>query len=145
MLLAYDEGPIDRPFDGKDSKESDEQGGVEVALTDERTPEKARRKLRGLMKRRGSGKANTSSQSSVGSGSQPLKSQPLLGPYGMDLQASGGSNSDRGRRRSESKSPSRDRARSLDERRIRNPSIARKFSRLIRVYDQDRRAQKAQI
>jgi hypothetical protein len=36
---------------------------------------------------------------------------------------------------SQSASPGRGRAKSLDERRIRNPSIARKFSRLLRVYD----------
>jgi hypothetical protein len=40
-------------------------------------------------------------------------------------------------RRMRSKSPSRDRARSMDDRFIRNPSLARKFSRLLRVYDRD--------
>jgi hypothetical protein len=42
-----------------------------------------------------------------------------------------------GRSRQSSESPARSRARSLDERRIRNPSIARKYNRLLRVYDQD--------
>ena len=42
----------------------------------------------------------------------------------------------RGRRlRRASKSPSRARARSLEDGRVRNPNIARKFTRLLRVYD----------
>lgn len=50
---------------------------------------------------------------------------------------------DRGRRSaSKSRSPIRGRAKSLDDRRIRNPSIARKFSRLLRVYDTDKNAAK---
>jgi hypothetical protein len=45
----------------------------------------------------------------------------------------------RGRRSaSKSRSPVRGRAKSLDDRRIRNPSIARKFSRLLRVYDSEK-------
>lgn len=42
------------------------------------------------------------------------------------------------RRSAKSRSPSRSRARSLDERRIRNPNIPRTFNRLLRVYDDDK-------
>jgi hypothetical protein len=41
------------------------------------------------------------------------------------------------RRSAKSRSPSRNRARSLDERRIRNPGLAQKFNRLLRVYDHE--------
>ena len=42
------------------------------------------------------------------------------------------------RRSAKSRSPSRNRSRSVDERRTtRNPSLARKFNRLLRVYDHD--------
>lgn len=57
----------------------------------------------------------------------------------IDNRSTISSNANRGRNGVSTKdSTMRGRAKSLDDRRVRNPSIARKFSRLLRVYDNDR-------
>ncbi|GKY99776.1 hypothetical protein MPSEU_000931500 [Mayamaea pseudoterrestris] len=66
---------------------------------------------------------------------KPRKS-PLIEHYMSRAKDSFERDISRGRRRS--KSPARQRARSLDDRLIRNPSIARKFRRLLRVYDDEK-------
>ena len=137
---AYDEGRVDEP------------GAVEVALgdsQDDRSTGKGKSKgLRGFLQRRGSaannGVSSSSGGASVNSGSRgkAKNNQPLISAYEMDLAACNTAEEaptsrppSRGRRAS--KSPSRDRARSLEERRIRNPNIARKFGKLLRVYGDD--------
>jgi hypothetical protein len=118
------------------------------------TPQQSRgRGLRGFLKRKqaerdkrdGNLERDAMTSSSMGStrrsiGNHTVATQPL--GYAVDVEESPPGNdaaksSRYYRRSSKSRSPSRGRARSLDERRIRNPSLARKFNRLLRVYDRD--------
>ena len=119
MRSAYDNGRV-----GDTVEDS-----IEVALVTE--PKK--RGLRALLSRRSGSKLDGNSSLASGSTGGRLKNQHLL-QVNNSLEIEPPVRS-RGRR--SSKSPSRLRARSLEERRIRNPGIARKFGRLLRVYDDD--------
>jgi hypothetical protein len=133
---AYDEGHIG------DNTDDDEMGSIEVALVEPpgslgRTESRGRRGLRGLLKRRsnskGAAKAVVSSE--AGGGSRRFNSAILL-QQAVD-PVTGEIVPPRGRNRFGAKPPSRERAQSLEERRTRNPTIAKKFSRLMRLYDDD--------
>jgi hypothetical protein len=139
---AYDEGAIG------DNTDDDEMGSIEVALVEPpvieaRNESRGRRGLRGLLKRRSksSGKssaaAKNTASSEVGAGSRIDNSEMLLqkavDPVTGEIAPPRGRN-----RRGISKPPSRERAQSLEERRTpRNPTIAKKFTRLMRLYDDD--------
>ena len=128
---AYDEKRVDQA--GTDDEIDDD--GIEVRLVGEKKEPK-RKGLRALLQRRNS-KSNLLGSSSVVSSSSRRRNQPQMTAYKNDTEPQSRSNS-RGRRRSVT--PSRERSHSLEERHIRNPNIARKFSRLLRVYnDEDRR------
>jgi len=98
-----------------------------------------RRGLRAFLKRRqqnsGLGKTNTASigaSASRGSISSVSKKSPVVRSGSIDLETA------YERRGRDMMSPQdRLRSRSLEERRIRNPNIAKKWSRLLRVYEQD--------
>ena len=147
---AYDEGLIG---DMSDDEEA-EMGSIEVALVDPplastavRSESRGRRGLRGLLKKRRSASSKglptkvSASEVGVGSRQPSFNSQALLqralDPATGEFTAPGNRDGRSGQRRHSraSKSPSRDRARSLEERRTRNPTIAKKFSRLMRLYD----------
>jgi hypothetical protein len=141
---AYDDGPI-----GGDNTVDDEMGSIEVALVEPpvvgaRSESRGRRGLRGLLKRRSksNGKSaaavkQATASSEVGVGSRNHNSEILLqkavDPVTGEIAPPRGRN-----RRGISKPPSRERAQSLEERRTpRNPTIAKKFTRLMRLYDDD--------
>ena len=116
--------------------------------TNSGSPVKARG-LKGFLKRKGSASRTTFDQASNNSASYNDQHSYTNTSYDESLrQKSQGGNTaltsarvdqNRGRRSaSKSRSPVRGRAKSLDDRRIRNPSIARKFSRLLRVYDTEK-------
>lgn len=110
----------------------DDQLEVGLVSSGNGTETKHRRGLRAFLKRRQNGKSSASHASaSVSSASRKISSARTLDHDLMDHTPVAS-----GRRSRDSRSPSRDRARSLEERRIRNPTIAKKFSRLLRVYDE---------
>lgn len=97
--------------------------------------ESKRRGLRAFFRRTSNKEPPTTDPKSVYSGSKGASlMQSGVGTIHLDAEVAPPSRS-RGRRGSRSLSPSRGRARSLEEKRIRNPNIAKKFSRLLRVYD----------
>lgn len=128
-----------------------EKGGVEVAILNDVQQKPAvavptsaseysssRRGLRKFLKLRQAGRTAASmSQSSVSTSSRSqLPSVSVdLQSASLDLEAAEAPPPTlRGRSQ---RSPDRLRSRSLDERRIRNPHIAKKFSRLLRVYEEN--------
>ena len=129
---AYDENRMDR-VDEMPSEET-EDDNIEVTLVG---PKKEKRKgLRALLQRRNGKSQTLGGASSVISSGSRRRGQPHMAAYEAEIEPP--RSASRGRRRGVS--PSRARARSLEERRIRNPNIAKKFSRLLRVYnDEDRR------
>ena len=127
---AYDEKPLDQL-----PSEEEYDDGIEVTLVGGKKDTK-RKGLRALLQRRNS-KSQGLGTASVVSSSSRRRNQPRMASYEAEVEPP--RSSSRGRRRGGA-SPSRARAHSLEERRIRNPNIARKFSRLLRVYnDEDRR------
>jgi hypothetical protein len=137
---AYDEGFIG------DTNDEDEMGSIEVALVEPppvsgaATESRGRRGLRGLLTRRSQSKGapKLAASSEVGAGSRRFNAdillQQALDPLTGEIAPPANS---RGRNRRGAKSPSRERAQSLEERRTRNPTIAKKFSRLMRLYDDE--------
>ena len=125
---AFDEKPLDQA-----PSEEEYEDGIEVTLVGGK--KEKRKGLRSLLQRRNS-KSQPLGTSSVVSSTSRRRNQPHMAAYEAEVDPPSRSIS-RGRRRNGS--PSRDRARSLEERRIRNPNIARKFSRLLRVYNDEER------
>ena len=124
----------EKPMDQAPSEEEYEDG-IEVTLVGGKKNTK-RKGLRSLLQRRNS-KTQGLGTASVVSSTSRRRNQPRMAAY--EAEAEPPRSASRGRRRGGS-SPSRTRAHSLEERRIRNPNIAKKFSRLLRVYnDEDRR------
>jgi hypothetical protein len=127
-----------------------EKGGVEVAILNDVQQKPAvsapmppsenstsRRGLRKFLKLRQAGRTASTSQGSVSTSSRSqLPSVSVdLQSASLDLEAAEAPPPpSRGRSQH---SPDRLRSRSLDERRIRNPHIAKKFSRLLRVYEEN--------
>eukprot|EP00977_Amphora_coffeiformis_P006280 scaffold1351_cov176-Amphora_coffeaeformis.AAC.14 len=129
-VSAYDENLVDQA-----PSEEEYDDGIEVTLVGGRKETK-RKGLRALLQRRNS-KPQGLSAASVVSSSSRRRNQTRMAAYEAEVEPP--RSASRGRRRSGA-SPSRARAHSLEERRIRNPNIARKFSRFLRVYnDEDRR------
>lgn len=125
---AYDEKPVEQAR--SDEKEED---GIEVTLVGTRKEPK-KKGLRALLQRRSSkGSFPTAARSVVSSNSG------RRAPMGVqDVEIDPPRSASRGRGRFVSPARNRDRAHSLEERtNSRNPNIARKFSRLLRVYADD--------
>jgi hypothetical protein len=136
---AYDEKKIDQAA----SEESNDDG-IEVTLVGAPKEPPRRKGLRALLQRRTS-KSQLTGASSVVSGTRRGRTLPVAA-YAVEADDNASRASRRGRRFSKSPSRSRarsqeerrrGRARSLEEKRIKNPNIARKFSRFIRVYADD--------
>lgn len=120
---------------------------LDLSLTDNSTKNRGRG-LRGFLKRKqaaaAAGKMVTSAdQSTFTSATSTRRSNYASSlPSNQIIKESGsleGAKSfveGRGRK-TQTDSPARSRARSLDERRIHNPNIARKYQRLLRVYNKD--------
>lgn len=142
---AYDQS---MPLGTSSSGETAERG-VEVTLTTPSTPPRRGGFRSLLMKRRPDLNKNTivlgeSSNGRSSSRSRKGGSRGLSFLADVDLCSMeeappplSKSSSHSKRHSRNSLSPDRERARSLEEPRIRNPNIARKFNRLLRVYDTD--------
>jgi hypothetical protein len=122
-LSVYDQNTI-----GTATSTDSPESGVETPLTSASL--QPRRGMRGLLNRRGNAsREGIVDQTSVSSSSNGIKSHTTVDTM---------EEAKRERGRVLSEAPMRERARSLEERRVRNPSIARKFSRLLRVYDNEK-------
>jgi hypothetical protein len=116
----------------------EEKGDIEIALVNsppqlqESDTAKPRRGLRAFFKRRQGAKTSSTGPKSISASfsSSSGKTPRITRSIDLDFDPPAG-----GRASRASRSPGRSRARSLEERRIRNPSIAKKFNRLLRVYD----------
>jgi hypothetical protein len=131
---AYDENRVDRtePTAVSDNVEED---NIEVTLVGGK--KEKRKGLRALLQRRNTKQSQSLGTSSVISSSSRRRGEPQMAAYEAEIDPPRPAS--RGRRRGVSPSHAA-RSRSLEERRIRNPNIAKKFSRLLRVYnDEDRR------
>ena len=93
---------------------------------------KNRRGLRKFLKLRQGSKAAAASQ-----GSASTSSRSYLQSVSLDLETAEMAPPNRGRSHLDLSSPDRLRSHSLEERRMRNPNIAKKFNRLLRVYDEN--------
>jgi len=125
--LAYDQTDITSQDIGQ------EDSGVEVTLGQKEAP---RRGLRGLLQKR---RSKTSSAVVV---DNTVKARPN-GTSMNSTNHEATRSSSRGRRRVPSSQPGdRERAHSLEDvrRRGRSPNLAKKFSRLLRVYDSDKKS-----
>lgn len=148
--LVYDDSKVTEPnaiSATNTATEDEEEGQIEVTLvscpvgeveSEKQASSKQRRGIRSLLSRRQAGKT-LSENKSTSTSSATVRSSRSIDYESVEHERSRPSG--RSRHTRDSRSPNRNRAHSLEERRIRNPNIAKKFSRLLRVYDEPEKHQ----